>query len=532
MTLKINIETVLRAPSRTATCPRPPSDNCLLIIDNWFNMRLDISQQLKTEQRMMLAPRMIQSMEILQLPMLALQERIEQELLSNPTLEMDDPDRYQSSDSSTDNSSEYEDNSGERDLVVSDDNSKSDSFERMSEQDDGYSDYLDRSEYISKSRTSGSDDIDRKLDAMSNTAAPGKNLLDHLHEQWMFVECDDPLVMVIGEKIIDLIDSSGYLSIDLPKVREHLDFVATDEQLEKALQLVQSLEPTGVGARNFIECLTLQLNSSPVDHSLELEILNKYLKEIELNHYPQVARALKCDVEDVKEAIKIISRLDPRPGKQFSQVQANYISPEIIVEYDEENDKYTARLADGSTPVLKVNSEYIDMLKSRQINGQDRDYLKRNVRSAEWLIDAVQQRKATLMRVVNIVLRTQKEFFTSGPLALKPLPMIEVAKELGIHVGTVSRAVSEKYMQTPSGIFPLRYFFTSGKENAKGESVSWDAIRAKMQEIIDSEDKKKPLNDEKLAAELTKQGVEISRRTVAKYRDIMNIPPARKRKQF
>ncbi len=491
-------------------------------------MRLDISQQLKTEQRMMLAPRMIQSMEILQLPMLALQERIQQELLSNPTLEMEEPGEY---DASSSESSDYSDsNSDEAVLIVKDDNSRADSFERMSNQDEGFSEYLDRSEYISKQKSSG-DDVDRKMDAMSNTAAPGKNLLDHLSEQWMFVECDEQ-IHIIGSKIIDLIDSNGYLSIELSKIREHLDFALSDQQLKDALELVQSLEPTGVGARDFIECLTLQLLADAGDHSMELEILNKYLKEIELNHYPQVAKSLKCSVEDIKAAIKNISRLDPRPGLQFSQVQASYISPEIIVDYDEENDNYSARLADGSSPILKVNSEYAEMLRNSQINSNDRDYLRKNVRSAEWLIDAVQQRKATLMRVVNIVLHTQKDFFSSGPLALKPLPMIDVAKELGIHVGTVSRAVSEKYMQTPSGIFPLRYFFTSGKEQSNGETVSWDAIRAKMQEIIDNENKKKPFNDEKLAEELTKQGIVISRRTVAKYRDIMNIPPARKRKEY
>ena len=478
---------------------------------------------------MMLAPRMIQSMEILQLPMLALQERIQQELLSNPTLELEDPNEFEAGPVET---SEYDDQTNDETvLVVNEDINKSDSFERMANQDEGYSEYLDRSEYLSKQKSSSGDDVDRKMDAMSNTAAPGKNLLDHLNEQWMFVECDEQ-IKIIGSKIIDLIDSSGYLSIELPKIREHLDFTASDQQLKEALELVQSLEPIGIGARDFIECLTLQLLADKCDHSLELEILHKYLKEIELNHYPQVAKTLKCDVEDVKDAIKIISKLDPRPGMQFSQIQSNYISPEIIVDYDEENDIYTARLSDGSTPILKVNSEYAEMLKNRQINSSDRDYLKKNVRSAEWLIDAIQQRKATLMRVVNIVLKSQKEFFTGGPLALKPLPMIDVAKELGIHVGTVSRAVSEKYMQTPTGIFPLRYFFTSGKEQTNGESVSWDAIRAKMQEIVDNEDKKKPYNDEKLAEELTKQGVVISRRTVAKYRDIMSIPPARKRKQF
>ncbi|MBN2063373.1 MAG: RNA polymerase factor sigma-54 [Sedimentisphaerales bacterium] len=492
-------------------------------------MRLDISQQLKTEQRMMLAPRMIQSMEILQLPMLALQERIQQELLSNPTLELEEPADFVSSlDQEAPDS--YDDiHDSERDLIVKDDNEKTDSYERLAGQAEDFSEYLDRSEYVGKQKNS--DDIDRKLDAMGNTAAPGKNLIDHLNDQWVFIECDD-LTHKIGAKIIELIDNNGYLSVELPKIREYLDVTVTDQQLNDALKLVQTMEPVGVGARDFIECLTIQLKADNKEHKLELQILHHYLKEIELNHYPQVAKALKCSVESVKSAIKNISRLDPRPGLQFSNVQSNFITPEIIVEYDEDNDTYSARLSDGSNPILKINSDYADLLKSRHIAASDRDYLRKNVRSAEWLIDAVQQRKATLLKVVNIVLKTQREFFSSGPQALKPLPMIDVAAELGIHVGTVSRAVSEKYMQTPSGIFPLRYFFTSGKERADGETISWDAIRAKMQELIDNEDKKKPLKDEIIADMLLKLDFKISRRTVAKYRDIMNIPPARKRKQF
>ena len=479
---------------------------------------------------MMLAPRMIQSMEILQLPMLALQERIQQELLTNPTLEQEEPvDAGDISDEEIADS--YEKDDSEIDLVVKEDSSKAESFERLERQDDDYYDYLERSDYVSKSRNGGDDDIDRKMDAMSNTAAPGQNLLDYLHEQWLFVECE-PVIHEIGSKMIDLIDNNGYLSVPFDKVREQLGMEVTDRQLEEAVRHIQSMDPLGVGARDFIECLSIQLLADKVDRSLELDILTKYLKEIELNHYPQVAKSLKCDVEDIQDAIKNISRLDPRPGLQYGNQQSNYISPEIIIEYDEDNDLYTARLADGSMPILKVNSEYEQMLKNRQVTGSDREYLQKNIRSASWIIDAVQQRKATLLKVVNIVLKTQKEFFNAGAQALKPLPMVDVAKELGIHVGTVSRAVSEKYMQTPIGIYPLRYFFTSGKLNADGESMSWDAIRAKMQELVDREDKKKPLNDEKMAEELQKHGIDIKRRTVAKYRDIMNIPPARKRKQF
>jgi len=172
------------------------------------------------------------------------------------------------------------------------------------------------------------------------------------------------------------------------------------------------------------------------------------------------------------------------------------------------------------------------MFQKGQMNKQAREFVQNSVRSARWLIEAVEQRKATLLRVVNHVLQNQRDFFDNGPLYLKPLPMVEVAQSLGIHVGTVSRAVSGKYMQTPIGIFPLRYFFSSGTENAEGQSVSWDAVKAKLQQIIDGEDKQNPFSDDDLVVELARQGLTLARRTVAKYRTLMNIPTARRRKQY
>ncbi|MBN1844880.1 MAG: RNA polymerase factor sigma-54, partial [Sedimentisphaerales bacterium] len=345
-----------------------------------------------------------------------------------------------------------------------------------------------------------------------------------------FVDCDEP-VRQAGDILIDHIDESGYLSTEPAALYERAPQVKA-AQWDEALRLVQTLEPAGVGARDLAECMALQLMSAPEDHSLALELVRHHLKDIEMNRYPQVAKKTGRSIAEIQEAVKMIGRLDLRPGLQIGRHETPYIIVDILVEYDEENDVYTARLNEGKSPNLKINTLYAQMSKQNQLPAEARDFLKNNIRSARWLIESIEQRKTTLLRVVNHVLSSQREFFDHGPLHLKPLPMVEVAEVLGIHVGTVSRAVSGKYMQTPIGIYPLRAFFTGGTENAAGESVSWDAIKAKLQDIVDGEDKKIPFNDDQLAEELTKCGLTVARRTVAKYRSLLNIPPARRRKQF
>jgi len=494
-------------------------------------MRLDMSQHMRMDQRMVLAPRMIQSMEILQLPLLALQERIEQELLSNPVLELDEPNQAGPASEGTERSqSDSSDISeSEHALHLKDDNSKADDFERMANQGNDYDDYMDRSSYIAKQRNTG--ERDKKLDAMQNTAAAGQSLHECLLGQWAFIECDDA-VRGAGVAIIDSINDAGYLAMSLDKIRDNMSKQPTETQMGQALKLIQTLEPVGVGARNLGECMLLQLQNSDEDRTLEIEIVSNCLKDIEMNRYPAIVRKTGRSLEDIKQAVKTISRLDPRPGLQVSNDNATYIIPEIIIDYDEDADLYSARLADGSTPVLRINKIYGQMLKSDQVSKDTRDFLQNSVRTARWLIESIEQRKATLLRVVNYVIKTQRDFFDYGPQHLKPLPMVETASDLGIHVGTVSRAVSGKYMQTPIGIFPLRSFFSGGTENSSGESVSWDAVKARLQEIVDNEDKKNPYSDDELVEKLQSSGLTLARRTVAKYRNLMSIPPARRRREF
>lgn len=484
---------------------------------------------------MMLAPRMIQSMEILQLPLLALQERIEQEMLSNPMLEMDEPEPLEgavSQETSTEETKSQTDES-EKELVIQEDRNKTEEFERLDSIGTDYSDYMDRSDFIRVRRNSN--EPDRKLDAMQNTAAPSISLNEHLKEQWIFIECDEKLKKA-GEIIIDFIEDSGYLKIALDQLVEQAREAITVEQIEQALTLVQTLEPIGVGARDLGECLFMQLKNGDIlngkDRSLEIELISHHLKDIEKNRFPAIAKKTGRSIAEITQAIKEISRLDPRPGLQVGHHETTYVSPDIFVDYDEENDLYTARLTSGSLPPLRINPLYSQVLKESEMPTKTKEYLQNNARSARWLIESIEQRKHTLLRVVNHVIRSQRDFLDHGPLHLKPLPMVDVAEVLGIHVGTVSRAVSGKHMQTPVGIYPLRFFFSGGTETAQGQSVSWDAIRAKLQEIIDKEDKANPYSDDDLVKQLDQEGVKLARRTIAKYRGLMNVPPARRRKQF
>jgi RNA polymerase sigma-54 factor len=237
-------------------------------------------------------------------------------------------------------------------------------------------------------------------------------------------------------------------------------------------------------------------------------------------------------MDQIRAGLELMKKLSLAPARRLIDESPPPIIPDAIVEYDEEADRYIAYLNDTRLPNLRINKEYAELARNKAAPKQDREFLKKNLSNAQWLIDAVQQRKHTLLRVIGVVVDAQREYFDYGPQAMKPLPMTQVAEQLGIHVATVSRAVAEKYLQTPRGVVPLRKFFTGGLATDSGEDVSYDAVRAALQEVIAAEDKGKPLSDEALVEELKKRGIEIARRTVAKYRDQLNIPSARLRKTF
>ena len=491
-------------------------------------MKLEMRGQMRMEQKMKLAPHMIQSMEILQLPILALQERIEQELNSNPVLEIEPPESPDETESGSEQ--ELSEDIDEKDLVVSTDNNKTEDFERLDSLGDGFSDYMDEAGPV-RTRIQ-TDEIDKKLEAMKNTAAPPQSLHDYLAEQWRLVEADEP-VKTAGEAIIDYIDDKGYLSVRLEQLhnKDRGDFTVDD--LKQALELVQTLEPAGVGARDLKECLLIQMAQSNEDMSFESRLVAEHMDDLLDNHLPEIAKKMNCSIDSINRAVERMSKLDTSPGLQVGQERNHPITPDVIVELLEDTGQYSVRLADSGLPSLRVNNYYAKMSKDERVGEKTRKFLQNNLRSAHWIMEAIEQRKNTLLKVSKTIVKYQKDFFDKGELYLKPLPMSKVADDVGVHLATVSRAVAGKYVQCPWGVLPLRKFFSGGREDVNGHAHSWEAIRAKLQQIIDEEDKSKPLSDDQIRKELSKTGIDnLARRTVAKYRKLLNIPAARFRKKY
>lgn len=521
-------------------------------------MRFETSQHMKLGQQMKLAPRMIQSMEILQLSTLALEERIEQELESNVTLETVEPGDADAATDADDNyvdrsqSSSDADDRSDRELTIDTEHGEPD-FERLDSMQSTYGEAFDN-DYsgagahrmddrqpgtYSAARMAG--ERDGKMDAMANTAARGASFSEQLLEQWRLTDIGDDRLLQMGELLISFIEEDGYVRTELDAIADRaprdID-PPTVEELEQALRVVQAvLEPAGVGARSTKECLLIQVDTlaeQKTDQDLELvrRLIADHLDDLLKNRLPKIAQKTGRSLEDINAAIDWMHNLNPAPGRMLVDETPPALIPDAIVEYDEEEDRYIAYLNDSRLPNLRINEAYAKMVRDRDVEQQTREFVRKNLGNAQWLMDAIAQRNHTLQRVLNVVVEAQEDFFDQGPQALKPLPMTQVADQLGIHVATVSRAVAGKHLQTPRGVVPLRKFFSGGTQTESGEDMSWDAVKAALKEVVDAEDKASPLSDEALAESLKEKGIDIARRTVAKYRSQLDIPAARMRKQY
>jgi len=491
-------------------------------------MKMALTGQMRLEQRMKLAPRMIQSMEVLQLPLLALQEKIEAELSSNPVLELDEEKQDSDKQSAEiDNDTEAID---QKELVVNEDSDNVEDFQRLDDiSEQGYSDFFEQASPYKPARSTGTD---KKLEALQNSAAQERSLHDQLEDQWALIDADKK-VKAAGNVIIDYLDDKGYLTVRLEQLynkdKQNFEF----EHLEKALDLVQNLEPAGVGARDVRECILIQMAQSPQDTAFESRLISDCWDELLENKLPQIAKKLNCSIGEVNDAIARLSKYDTSPGLQVGRNENYAITADVIVEENEDGTGYDVNLADARIPNLRVNNFYTRMSKDRKLDTKTREFLQQNIHSAQWLMDAINQRKNTLLRVARAVVNRQEDFFDKGQLYLKPLPMSVIADDVGVHIATVSRAVAGKYVQCSQGILPLRGFFSGGTETDDGSTQSWDAVKAKLQQIVDDEDKTKPLNDDQICKKLAEAGVpKIARRTVAKYRKLLNIPAGRFRKKY
>ncbi|HUS45168.1 MAG TPA: RNA polymerase factor sigma-54 [Phycisphaerae bacterium] len=501
-------------------------------------MRFDMNLRQRLEQRMVLAPRMIQAMEILQLPLMALQERIDQELITNPVLEI----RQTAPENPADETAEETPASiaeTERELVIRDDGGNQEDFERLGNLVDRWDTYFEEAAAWQRPRVAAGEP-DPKTEAIQNAPDRGATLQDVMLADW-HLEDAPPRALELGELVIRNLDDDGYLRIALEELAREAEPPASVEEMEDVLARVQRVGPIGVGARTLQECLLLQLATDPLfgdgpgalpDDALEVRLIRDHLHDIEANRYPQMAKALGVEIEDIKAAVETIRHLNPRPGAAVSPRRTPTIVLDARIEWDDELGEWRITVEKRGTPELYISRAYRRLVKRRDLDDKTRRFVARNIRSARWLIDAIEQRGDTLQRVVESIVKFQRPFFDDGPAHLHPLKMQEVADDVRRHVATISRAVADKYADTPWGIYALRNFFTGGTQTAQGEEVSWDQVRLRLKQIVEEEDKRKPLSDEALAGRLRAEGIDVARRTVAKYREELDIPSSRRRREY
>lgn len=492
-------------------------------------MRLSLGLEAKQVQIQKMAPRMIQSMEILQLPILALQERIEQEMNENPVLELVEQDpQLPEETAERENPDAPEDT--EREMVVGETTDNAVDFERLLDLDREVPDYFDERPRASVNRME--EEADRKHDAMSNIVSRPESLNDYLLHQLGELELEPDLERMC-ERIISSLDASdgGYLRSNLTDLLPPDSTPEDLELAEEALEIIQHLDPAGVAARDLRECLLLQLTPDmPYFEELHA-LISSHLEDLRDNRLPAVQKATGYSIERIQKAWQELRKLNPKPGARFADSHVPIVTPDVRVELQEDG-RYRVIVDDDRTPQLYISEYYRRRLAAGTATPQEKEFIKRKINSAQWLIDSIQQRRSTLTKVSQAIVDYQRRFLDEGPEFIEPLKMQQIADQVGVHVTTVSRAVDDKWIQTPRGIFPLRRFFVGGTRTEDGEDVAWDAIRLRLQEVVDKEDKTNPFSDDDLVKELKKHGLTVARRTITKYRQKMGIPSSRQRRDW
>ena len=500
-------------------------------------MRLSFTQVQRQEQRQIMTQRLIQSMEILQLTLQQLEQRIDEELEQNPVLELESETSAEQTEIGTDANNNANDelfSPQEREPEIKFKESvehakETEEFSIAEEFSQNYSDTIDEAPIRSQNWLEEQEMY--RSDVFANIANPDESLQVYLERQLDWFDLSAPL-REMALRIINNLEPSGYF------VYAWEDFLGEEhsyEELElarEALALVQRLEPAGVGGKDIQECLLLQINpDSEYAEILQILILS-YLDDISENRLPGIAKKIDFPLDIVQGAVAELRNFNPRPGSGFSNTMAAVVVPEIFVEQTESG-RYVVRLEDGRTPQLQISKFYKDLMNKHGTDAETKTYIKQKVGSARWLIDAIEQRRDTLLKVSQAIVDHQAAFFEMGQRALKPLIMQQIAEVVGMHVTTISRACDEKWISSPQGIFPLRRLFAGGIATVDGgEAVANDAVRSKIKEIIDEEDKKNPLSDDAIVKMLETEGIQVARRTIVKYRQLLGIPSSRGRRQW
>ena len=499
-------------------------------------MGLDIRLNQRLGLDLKLAPQIIQSIELLQLPSIELLGKIQEELDTNEFLETavtqeagteQAPATTSDGDApaATESAPSAEPEPGSEPEPTVDENAERDEAVEQLERADIWDD-----PELRRPRVRDEGMLNAKMEALQNSASIGPSLQDRLLEQYLLAEGNgkyEPL----ARQIIYNVDDNGYVSYPLEEIVEPLADRFDLEEAEFVLGRIQRLEPRGVAARTKEECLILQLDDDDPRLELKTKLIEKHLDDLFRNRLPKIAKSLGLDIEELKELLAELAPLTLRPGAGTVEDRNHYIDPDLILEWDGRD--YEVRLANEYIPELRLSPSYRDVLSSKEVDSEYRDYVRNKVEKARAFIAAVQKRQKTLLDVARLIVGHQRDFFDFGPHYLKPLKMQQVADELGVHVSTISRATSDKYIQSHRGIFCLKDFFTGGTQSANGTMASREAVKQKVKEIVDREDKSSPLSDDDIVELLMKNhGLKVARRTVTKYRKALGIPSSRQRREY
>jgi RNA polymerase sigma-54 factor len=491
-------------------------------------MRPGLSQSTQLKQELKINPRLYQAMDLLYMPLLDLQQHLKQELLNNPFLEMVEPE-------------EEEDPEGDTEVAV--EGSAAETEKTVSDEIDWEEILLDGFD------AGGRREEHEEREYYEPVTVESRDLADHLRDQITLLDLS-PRQVVLAEEFIGNIDEDGYLKASIEEITNGVNDMVknaaaeselseldedelplyTVEESADMLATIQNLDPPGVGARDLRECLMLQLKEAGLEHSVPYRLVRDCFDELINHRWSEISKRFGISPADVQKAADEIQKLDPKPGIKYSDLSDNYIIPDLIV--DKIDNKYHVFLNDSNLPRLKLSKTYQEIARDKKkFEGENKEFISNKLNSANWMIQAIEQRRQTMLKVMNYIVDRQRDFFEKGVQFLKPLTLREVAEVINMHESTVSRVTNEKFVQTPRGVLPLKFFFSSGLSTTAGEDVSARGIKAQIQKLVSDEDAKHPLTDQAIVNILKQNGVQIARRTVAKYRDQLGVLSARMRKR-
>jgi RNA polymerase sigma-54 factor len=479
-------------------------------------MALEIKQSLKLTQQLIMTPQLQQAIKLLQLSRLELLTAINQELETNPVLEESLEDQESES---WEGSSEEVTNeiplpeTAPSELTV--ESSVREDFDWESYLEDKIPPSIRQEREIRDSPT------------IENLSPVGPSLKSHLLWQLQMASMPDE-EKFIGVLIIGNIDEDGYLQASVEEIAKELQLA--EIEVEQVLKKIQEFEPLGIGARTLQECLLIQIEVKHLDNPLVRPIIESHLKNLENRNYTAISKDLKVNLEDVTQAVEIISQLEPKPGRSFDSQEIRYVNPDIYVY--KMGDDYEISLNEDGLPKLKINSYYRDALSGNaEVSEDTKNYIQNRLKSAIWFIKSIHQRQKTIYRVAKSIINFQEDFLNDGIAQLKPLTLRQVAEDVQMHESTVSRVTTNKYMYTPQGIFELKFFFNSGISRTQGDQVASESVKDKIKQLVVSEDTENPYSDQDIVNLLKKSNIVIARRTVAKYREMLGLLSSSKRKR-